>query len=277
MPQSSSRTFTDMLNRSIEINYPPKRIVSVVPSQTELLYHLGLEDEVVGITKFCIHPDVWFRSKKRIGGTKALDFEAIRNLNPDLIIANKEENTQAEIEALAQEFPVWISDIKTLEDSIATINALGEIVAKPHMSEMLVEIILDGFSKIKPFSSSKSALYLIWQKPWMSVNSDTFIHDMMTRCGFKNVCENYLNRYPKLNANEISSLNPEFILLSSEPFPFAEKHIAELKNIFPKSKIGLVDGEAFSWYGSRMVESIPYLQQLINKLLYNITPSGLER
>jgi len=274
MPQLSNRTFTDMLNRRIEINYPPKRIVSLVPSQTELLYHLGLEDEVVGITKFCIHPDTWFQSKKRIGGTKALNMAAIRALKPDLIIANKEENTQAEIETLAQEFPVWISDVKTVDDSIVLINSLGELVEKQHMSEMLVKIILDGFSKLKPFNSPKSALYLIWQKPWMSVNSDTFIHDMMVRCGFKNVCADFNNRYPELSAADILKLKPELILLSSEPFPFAEKHIDELASLFQNSRIGLVDGEAFSWYGSRMVESLPYFQQLIETLRIVSLPSN---
>jgi len=265
MSTRNKTVFTDMLSRQIELASPPKRIISVVPSQTELLYHLGLEEEVIGITKFCIHPDAWFRNKQRIGGTKALKLDEIRALKPDVITANKEENTQTEIEQLAKEFPVWISDIKTLDDAIQMIHLLGELVGKPHMSDMLTKLIQEDFSKLKPLPIPKSALYLIWQKPWMSINSDTFIHAMMARCGLTNVCASNPNRYPELSAAEIRKLNPELILLSSEPFPFSEKHIDELAALFPNSRIGLVDGEAFSWYGSRMVESLPYFQQLVDK------------
>ncbi len=258
-------TITDMMQREVSFETVPKRIISTVPSQTELLYHLGLEEEVIGITKFCIHPDSWYKNKERIGGTKNLDLDKIRQLNPDLIIANKEENTQAEIEILSKEFPVWMSDIVNLDDSVRMINSLGSLLDKAHMSEAIVGMINQGFSEIRPLSNNPRALYLIWQNPWMSINSNTFIHDMLMRLGLTNVTANADDRYPKLDGEQIKKLKPELILLSSEPFPFKEKHISELQVLMPNARIGLVDGEAFSWYGSRLVQSPPYFKELIKK------------
>lgn len=258
-------TFRDMMQRELTLESKPTRIISVVPSQTELLYDLGLSDEVIGITKFCIHPDSWFRTKDRIGGTKNLDLQKIESLRPDLIIANKEENSQSDIEYLAERFPVWISDVKTLEDSLIMIKAIAAIVGKSHMAKPIVNMIEDGFAKLEPKGNQANALYLIWRNPWMSINEDTFIHDMLKRIGVKNVTANYASRYPELSVEEIKNLNPDLVLLSSEPFPFKEEHISELKAILPNARIGLVDGEAFSWYGSRLVQSPPYFKELLKK------------
>lgn len=255
-----------MMGRELRLSHKPVRIVSLVPSQTELLYHLGLEEEVLGITKFCIHPDAWFRTKTRVGGTKTVDFNAIRKLQPDIIIANKEENTQAELEALAEEYPVWISDVRTLDDSISMILQLGTLLGKKANAEKLSEIIQEGFERLHPIQGMPKALYLIWRKPYMTVNEDTFIHDMMQRCGLQNVCGDYSNRYPELSLEDIKSLNPDLVLLSSEPFPFEEKHISELRGILPNARIGLVDGEAFSWYGSRIAQSAAYFNQLLSRM-----------
>src|ERR1700722_20147309 len=104
------KQFTDQMGRTISVEWPVKRIISLVPSQTELLYSLGLADEVIGITKFCVHPKEWFHSKTRVGGTKKLDFEKIAALKPDLIIGNKEENEEVQIKQLMQDYPVWMSD-----------------------------------------------------------------------------------------------------------------------------------------------------------------------
>lgn len=256
--------FTDQINHTIEIPNTPKRIISVVPSQTELLYDLGLEKEVIGITKFCVHPEKWFRNKTRIGGTKNLNIEKIKALNPDLIIANKEENTEAEIKALQQLFPVWTSDISTLEDSLNMIKAIGEITDKSIAALSLIKKINQAFSQYKDeFNTQHTALYLIWKNPYMSVGSDTIIHHLMAYCGFDNVLKDK-TRYPEINEAEIKQLQPEFILLSSEPYPFKEKHIAELQNICPNSKIILVDGEMFSWYGSRLQYTPKYFFDLWN-------------
>lgn len=254
--------FTDQINHTIEIPNTPKRIISVVPSQTELLYDLGLEKEVIGITKFCVHPEKWFRNKTRIGGTKNLNIEKIKALKPGLIIANKEENTKAEIKALQQLFPVWTSDISTLQDSLNMINAIGKITDKSIAAASLIKKINQAFSQYKDdFNTQHTALYLIWKNPYMSVGNDTIIHHLMDYCGFKNVLGNK-TRYPEITEIEIQQLQPEYILLSSEPYPFKEKHIAELQSICPTSKIMLVDGEMFSWYGSHLQYAPKYFFNL---------------
>ncbi|MGB0888555.1 MAG: ABC transporter substrate-binding protein, partial [Vicingaceae bacterium] len=244
----------------------PKRIISVVPSQTELLYDLGLDDEVVGITKFCIHPDNWFRNKNRIGGTKNLNLEKIAALKPDLIIANKEENTQSEIEALQKLYPVYTSDISNLEDSLQMITDIGKLTNTAEKSTKIVATINVEFEQLSKHNFTKrSALYLIWKKPYMSINQTRFIHDMMQRCGLTNVIKMGLD-YPEVSEKEMINLNPEFILLSSEPFPFKEKHIKEFQSICPNARVLLVDGEYFSWYGSRLLKAPNYFIGLIEKM-----------
>ena len=256
--------FKDQCGREVIIPDFPQRIISVVPSQTELLYDLDLGERVAGITKFCIHPDEWFRSKPRIGGTKNLNLKDIASLKPDLIIANKEENTRGELESLAGNFPVWISDVKTLDEAKEMILHVGEITASEEKAEKLSNYIGSAFNSMQPLDPQLRALYLIWRNPWMAVNSDTFIHDMMRICGLENCTAGAMLRYPVITEEEIRAMNPDLILLSSEPFPFADKHIDELKKIYPAARIGLVDGESFSWYGSRLCISPFYLQKLID-------------
>ncbi len=188
--------------------------------------------------------------------------EKIKALNPDLIIANKEENTEAEIKTLQQLFPVWTSDISTLQDSLNMINAIGEITEKNENASRIINTIEQEFEKYQPhFTKRHTALYLIWKKPYMCVGNDTIIHHLMDYCGFNNVLSDK-TRYPEISETEIQQLQPEFILLSSEPYPFKEKHIEELQNLCPNSKIMLVDGEMFSWYGSRLQYAPTYFFNL---------------
>ncbi len=256
------RLIRDMMGRELQVPQIPQRIVSIVPSQTELLFDLGLEKEVVGITKFCVHPNEWHKHKTRIGGTKKLHIDKIIALQPDLVIANKEENTQAEIEQLAEQFPVWISDIKTIDDALRMIEEIGMLVGKEKNAVSIKNEIEKGFSGLIKETKALRVAYFIWRKPWMSAGADTFIHDMIKCIGWQNVYASHL-RYPETSLQELSSLNPEIILLSSEPYPFSEKHIAEIQSELPEAKILLVDGEMFSWYGSRMKLAAEYLQELI--------------
>lgn len=258
-------TFTDHLGNVIQLPFPPQRIVSLVPSQTELLYDLGLEDRVVGITKFCIHPQKWFENKVKVGGTKKLNIELIKRLEPDLIIGNKEENTKEEIEELQKFFPVWMSDIHNLEEAKQTIVDVGAITNRSPEASYLVELINTGFRDIKTlgpgsFHFNKSVLYLIWNKPYMAAGRNTFIDDVLNTFGLTNVVQS--TRYPILKDEDILELNPYYIFLSSEPYPFKEQHIEALKQLVPEAHILLVDGEMFSWYGSRLVKSIQYLFEL---------------
>lgn len=215
----------------------------------------------MGITKFCIHPEEWFRSKTRIGGTKQIKHEVIAELQPDLIIANKEENTKEDVEKLMLDYPVWVSDIYTLEDALDMMTSIGQITGTVPKAKALVDEIKDGFDALKA-GVSKRVLYLIWQKPWMAAGTDNFIQEMLERCGLENVVTD--PRYPQLSDEDIRALNPEVVMLSSEPFPFKEKHIQDIQSLLPTAKVMLVDGELFSWYGSRLRYSVAYLEALVH-------------
>lgn len=249
--------FTDQLNRTIELPQKPVRIVSLVPSQTELLFSLSLNEEVVGITKFCIHPDNWFRTKQRIGGTKNVDIEKVASLQPDLIIANKEENVQEQIEALAEQFPVWVSDVNNLDDATSMMLSIGEMVQKHNEAKNLVSDLQQAFSSLSASPNTHKTAYLIWRDPYMTVGSDTFIHQMMKAVRFQNVFADK-QRYPQISLEQLQAANCQLLLLSSEPYPFKQKHADELQTLLPNTKVLVVDGELFSWYGSRLLHSPPY-------------------
>lgn len=237
----------------------PKRIISLVPSQTELLFDLGLNEEVVGITKFCVHPKEWFEQKRKIGGTKNFWFDKIEMLNPDLIIGNKEENYQEGIEALEEKYPVWISDVADFESALHMIREIALMTNREEKGKQLIATIRDRFSTLPVFKPLRT-LYLIWNKPWMVAGKLTFIDAMMTMVGLQNSVSS--SRYPSLTSDDIKLLNPELVLLSSEPFPFKEVHLNELKKLLPKALVMLVDGEPFSWHGSRMIHAPAYFATL---------------
>lgn len=257
----------DQLGNTIHLEKEPMRIVSLVPSQTELLYDLGLGDRVVGITKFCIHPNEWFRSKERIGGTKDADIEKITRLKPDLIIGNKEENTKEDIEALRKIAPVYMSDIFNLADSLEMIAQVAEICNVGKRGAAIVEQIQTNFKTIIPFTDQPKVAYLIWKDPFMGVGSATFIDTVLTdHMGMENVLGNQV-RYPELDIENLPEL--DYLFLSTEPYPFKEKHFSELQKYFPNAKIMLVDGEYFTWYGSRLINAPKYLKGLMERIINN--------
>ncbi|MEY4876319.1 MAG: hypothetical protein RL708_1468 [Bacteroidota bacterium] len=258
------KIFHDQLNRPISLTNTPSRIISLVPSQTELLFDLGLDEFVLGRTKFCIHPADKIKSVRRIGGTKNLNIELIKSMQPDLIIANKEENTKEQIDELAQHFPVWISDIKNLDEALDMIKRLGELLAVEKKSDEIIAAIKTNFAALQQFKI-KEVIYFIWQQPYISIGADTFINSMLQAAGFKNVLQNK-TRYPEITAEEINHSSAEYLLLSSEPFPFKEKQKQKFEKLFPTKKIVLVDGEMFSWYGSRLVKAADYFLKLRNQL-----------
>ena len=256
--------YTDQLQNKVTLARPPQRIVSLVPSQTELLFDLGLQDKVVGITKFCHYPQPGVKAKKVIGGTKDFNFETIHQLQPDLIIGNKEENYQAGIQALEKDYPVWMSDIENVADAYAMITGIGEITGTLFKAKNIVAEIENNFAGLPTFPLLRVA-YFIWRKPYMSVGQDTFIHHMLQAAGFSNVF-GHLFRYPEIAPMEVQKANPAVILLSSEPYPFREKHMREMQEICPAAVIKLVDGELFSWYGSRLKYSAAYFTRLRQEL-----------
>ena len=256
----------DQLQRSVDLKQKPKpkRIVSLVPSQTELLVYLGLEASLVGITKFCVHPNHLLKSKTIVGGTKQIHVDKIKTLQPDIILCNKEENTPEIIESLNKVAPIHISDVNNLEDCFELINMYGEIFEVENRALDLIENIkkkrLDFRAKIQNREKLKVA-YFIWKKPWMVVASETFIDCMIDDAGFENVFKDQ-KRYPEIKLDNPKLKEAEVILLSSEPYPFKEKHIKGLKSIFPEKEVVIVDGELFSWYGSRLLDSYKYFNRL---------------
>ena len=255
----------DMMGRVVTCPTAPQRIISLVPSQTELLFDLGLGDRVVGITKFCIHPEEWFRSKIRIGGTKTLNIAKIAALKPDLIIGNKEENEQTQILDLANIAPVWMSDIYNVVDALQMITHIGAITQTEIPAQQIANRIQQGFQEQIHLFQGQKVAYFIWRDPWMVAASGTFIDDVLQRLGANNAFSD-LERYPMLNAEQIAAAPIDIILLSSEPYPFQEKHIQELQVLQPKAKIILVDGEMFSWYGSRLMLAPAYFKSLETQL-----------
>jgi ABC-type Fe3+-hydroxamate transport system substrate-binding protein len=194
-----------------------------------------------------------------------LKIDLIKSLNPDLILANKEENLKEEIEILQNDFNVYVSDISTINEALQMIEDIGKLV---HCQQKSIEIVNGIKAEMTQSRLEKKdkidALYLIWQNPYMVAGNDTFIHDMMLEAGFNNLVKQ--NRYPMMTLEEIKSINPTVIMLSSEPFPFADKHIIEWQMQLPNTKIILVDGELFSWYGSRMLKSFQYFRGLYEEL-----------
>ncbi len=276
----------DQLGRKIELIQTPKKIISLVPSQTELLFDLGLNEEVIGITKFCVHPEEWFRTKTRVGGTKQLHLDKIKELQPDLIIANKEENVREQIEELEKDFPVWISDVNNLDDALEMIGSIGEITNKRSRSKEIVDQIKSRFAQLQTTNylqppkacrrrSKLQTCYLIWKDPYMTIGGDTFINNMLEHAGFQNIFSGQ-TRYPEVSIEQLQTANCQVLFLSSEPFPFKQKHIDELQPLLPHTKIILVDGETFSWYGSHLLKASAYFQQLQNQILSLLHARGTE-
>lgn len=255
--------WVDQTGRRLELSGPPRRIVSTVPSQTELLYDLGLEAEVVGITAYCEQPPHWLGEKTVIGGTKDLQLDKIRALEPDLIIGNKEENIKEQIEALAAETPVWLSDVRSVDHALEMIAALGGLTGRREQAEKLYQRVTTERQKIKPLSGLRAA-FLIWKNPLMMAGPDTFIGQVMQEAGWSNAAPEEGGRYPQTDLPALQSMNLDVLLLSSEPYAFTSADLHQLSAAARHSRV--VDAQLFSWYGSRMQHLFPYLGRLQEQL-----------
>ena len=247
------------MEQVVAFSFPPQRIVSLVPSQTEFLHTLGLDDRVVAITKFCVHPESWRHSKVIIGGTKQFSIEKIHALQPDLVIGNKEENYPEGIAELKKHYPVWMSDIFTVEDALDMMKRVGDLTGTSENADLIIQNIQNAFLEF-PITKPRRCVYLIWRDPYMVAGASTFIHDILSRIGLMNVCGQA--RYPVVTQEQLKYLDPELIMLSSEPYPFKQDHVEEIRKLLPDADIRLVDGEMFSWYGSRMTEAPNYFRSL---------------
>ena len=249
-------TATDARGRAITIASPPARIVSLVPSITELLSDLGLGDAVVGLTRFCVRPDGWREAKTIIGGTKAVQTGAVLDLAPDLVLANREENEKADVEALdAEDVPVFVTDVKTVPDALEMIRSVGALTGTSDRAAPLADRIAQRFDELPVFEPLRAA-YLIWREPYMTVGGDTFIHDVMARGGFENAYGDE-TRYPEVTLDALRDQDLDVVLCSSEPFPFHQKDrfTADLRDALDDTPVEIVDGQAFSWYGSRLLDT----------------------
>jgi len=256
--------YKDQLNRSIQLEATPGRIVSLVPSQTKLLVDLGLEDTLIGITKFCVHPEYLKKNKTIVGGTKDIKLDRIKALKPDIILCNKEENTKDIVRACSEICTVHVSDIYTIEDCLELINQYGSIFSIQEIAEKLISSIQFELKKFKESvqeNPRKRVAYFIWKHPWMAAAKDTYIDFMLQLNRFDNVFKD-IKRYPEITLEALVNLNPDLVLLSSEPYPFKEAHMADIKKAVPNAKIALVDGEAFSWYGSYLLKAFIYFRKL---------------
>lgn len=253
----------DDLGHRLRLERAPRRIVSLVPSQTELLFDLGLDAEIVGVTKFCLHPAHARATRTRVGGTKTPMLERIRGLAPDLIVANREENRREDIEALQDLAPCWVSDVRDLPGALHMIRSLGAVVGRAPQGTALAARIEADFAALPQLS--RRVAYLIWREPWMVAGGDTFIDDLLGRLGLHNVFADQ-PRYPALDDAALREAAPEVLLLSSEPYPFRARHADELAAVCPDAKPVLVDGEMFCWFGSRLLHSASYFRQLAAQL-----------
>jgi ABC-type Fe3+-hydroxamate transport system substrate-binding protein len=261
----AGQLFTDQTGRQVFAGQAT-RIVSLVPSITELCAALGLEQEVVGITRFCVAPPDWYRSKTRIGGTKNPDTEKIIALRPDMVLANKEENTASDIETLTRAgIPVWVSDIRNLAQAIGMMRDVGKLTGRGREAAALMQAIEVLLGAAPP--APVSAVCLVWWNPMMIAGEDTFIHAMMEAAGFQNALTGlHTSRYPEVTDVQLIAASPRVLLLPSEPFPFSEKHVAHFRALLPAAEVVRVPGEFLSWYGSRMITAIPHLRRLSETL-----------
>ena len=252
----------DQTGWRLSLQEPPKRIVSLVPSQTELLHNLGVMNFLVGRTKFCVHPNE-IQTIPVVGGTKQIKRERLLEVNPDLVIGNHEENTKEDIEWIRESYPVWLSKVNSLKDAFSMIHSIGLLVNRLKEAQRITEKIKRVIPK-KICSPKLSAAYLIWNKPMMVAAGNTFIDSMLQTAGIQNVFSTW-ERYPKVDDKTIRHSNADLLLLSSEPFPFREKHRNEFQKRFPEIRVCLIDGEMCSWYGNRMLNGLIYLNQQLSE------------
>jgi ABC-type Fe3+-hydroxamate transport system substrate-binding protein len=256
----------DPLGRWVKpLCFPPQRIVSLVPSQTELLYALGLDQEVVGITRFCVHPPDWRRTKSRVGGTKDFRVEQISSLRPDWVLANKEENDRNRLETLMEQVPVYITDVRCIDSACAMMEAVGRVTARAERALEMTQQIRRGFESLGQPLAGRRVLYAIWRKPWMFAGAGTFIDAVLSRLGAANVATSWPGRYPTPEPALLQASDADLLLLSSEPYPFRMAHARELFDVGLSSvEVRTVDGEHYSWYGPRLLSALEQWGQTMN-------------
>jgi len=252
----------DHLGRNVILPHSPKRIISICPAITETLFSLGLEKEIVGRTKYCIFPKGIIEQVPIVGGTKEVNFEKVKELQPDLIFAEKEENTEEIVLKLEKIAPVFVLEVKSIQDAYKLITTLGVVTKTTETAKILLNSCQMSFQSIRGKENGKAA-YVIWRKPYMVVGGTTYINDVLHQMGFQNPFANEDSRYPVVTREQLANAQLDKLFLASEPFPFQRKHLDEFQAFLPHTEIVLVDGEMF-WYGSRMLVAGEYLAELLS-------------
>jgi ABC-type Fe3+-hydroxamate transport system substrate-binding protein len=261
------RRLHDDLGRPVALAAPPRRIVSLVPSLTELVCALGRGDRLVGVTRYCTEPSDVVAGLHRVGGTKNPDVSSIVALAPELVLVNAEENRHEDFQSLiAAGLTIWVSFPRTVEQTVASIERVGEgLDVTASAAAMAGEI---AAALANPPGRHARIFCPIWRKPWMSFNRDTYAHDLLRCAGGDNVCSELADRYPVVDLHAIAQTDPQVILLPDEPYPFAERHRQALGPLLDTSagrsgRIHLVDGKALSWYGPRTAAALRVFRRLL--------------
>jgi len=264
-------TRTDASGTALALPRPPRRIVSLIPSVTETLCHLGLAEALVGVTAYCVEPRDVVRGKTRIGGEKDPDLQAIRALAPDLVVANVEENVREHVETLrAWGIAVWVTYPRTVAQGLAMIRELGEVTGTTAQAEAILAELEPLHARVRAATARRPPVpvfYPIWRQPWMTIGRDTYIHDLLAVCGAANVFADRPARYPTVTLDEMAARRPAVIVLPDEPFRFRRAHLADFAPFADvpavrDGRIHLVDGKPFSWHGPRVGEALRALPAL---------------
>lgn len=250
---------------------PVRRLVSLVPSTTELLCALGLADALVGVTVYCVEPRDVVRGKTRVGGEKDPDLEAIRALAPDLVVANIEENRREDVEALrAAGIEVFITYPRSVAESLAMIRELGAVTGAVQAARELLGELEPLLAAVRGRLAGRRAtpcFYPIWRDPWMTIGHDTYIHDLLATCGGANVFADR-SRYPTISLDDVAARSPEVVLLPDEPYRFRRAHLRDFDAYagmpaVRDGRVQLVDGKRFSWHGPRLAEALRTVPALL--------------
>jgi iron complex transport system substrate-binding protein len=256
----------DALSQSFSPSNQYERIVSLVPSTTETLYHLGVQEKLVGVTRYCVHPQEARSNQVVIGGTKQLMWEKFDSLKADLVIGNKEENTKEIFEFLSdKKVPYYVAFPQSIDEAIQDISNLGQLF-NSSVTDSIISSIKDNRAASSCPNKHFSFAYLIWRNPWMTINSHTFIAQMLREVGGINVYQDHKTRYPTITLDDLKEKSPDVVFLSSEPYPFGPEHLLEIQTSGVRSSIIEINGEYSSWHGVRMRDAFPYLREIRERI-----------
>jgi ABC-type Fe3+-hydroxamate transport system substrate-binding protein len=264
-------TYTDGLHRALEVKTSPQRIVSLVPSITETLFTFGLNEEIAGVTTFCVEPGNLVAGKLKVGGTKTLDVEQIIALEPDLVLANAEENREQDIRQLVRRgLTVFVTFPRTVAAAISMMKQIADMTGAMDNARPVIEAAEAALNDVRNASAGRRIRVFcpIWRRPWMTIGRDTYMSDFITVCGGVNIFADRHDRYPRMELEEVARRAPQIILLPDEPYPFAPKHIQEFSR-YPyvpavrDNRVHLIDGKDLCWYGPRMATSLRQVYSLL--------------